>query len=40
MVNRPQVDVFGFHRPEVAFQVPEVLVGLNGAGGAEVFFRR
>src|SRR3974390_2080019 len=39
VVNRPQVDVFGFHRPEVAFEVPEVFAGLDGLGGAELFRR-
>ena len=35
VVNWPQVDVFGFHRPEVALEVPEVFICLDGLAGAE-----
>src|SRR5208282_4107545 len=35
MVDGPQVDVFGFLRPEIRFQVPEVFIGLDGLAAAE-----
>src|SRR5581483_3055317 len=35
VVDRPQVQVVGLHDPEVPFDVLEVLVGGDGAGGIE-----
>ena len=39
VVDGTQGGVFGFHQPEVAFQVPGVFVGLDGLGGGELFRR-